>query len=402
MIQNLINNDLFAMLPDSIDNILQIFDGKSDSDIIASTHYSSESKERTYKIQGHTALIEIKGSIFKNGGSFFGFSWAGQDDIKRDVDLALADKSVKAILLVIDSPGGVATGTKELAEHISSIKTKKIYAFADGLCASAAYWIASACNKIYTTETSTIGSIGVLRVHRDSSKAYENIGIKYTYITGGSDKALGNSETALSVEDKEKMQASVNKFYDIFKTSVVKNRKKLDISASNNWAEGKIFLGSEALQLGLIDKLVKNKDEAIASINKEFIMDKKELISTYPEIIESIKNEAKTEALTQLEQEKAESQKAFVTLVEKLAGSEIAEKVNTLASMSLNTEQINALIPLVEKKESVLENSAESTSREDILNALTTATSEPLLTNTAHRLEQDPIKAMVNQISSIQ
>ena len=141
-----------------------------------------ERKARGYELVGGVAVIPVTGPIVREQG-WYG---TGQDAVSSALKAALADPSARAILFDITSPGGVVAGTKELADAIAEARTKKrCAAYANGLCASAAYWLASATGTVYAPLTATVGSVGVIMSVANYSKLNEKWGVSYTYITGG-------------------------------------------------------------------------------------------------------------------------------------------------------------------------------------------------------------------------
>ncbi len=106
----------------------------------------------------------------------------------KDIATAVADPAVKAIVLDIDSPGGEVTGVDELATAIRSMNAEKpIVAYGTGTVASAAYWIAAACDQVVISKTSAVGSIGCMATILDYSAAREAAGVKeYRFISSQS------------------------------------------------------------------------------------------------------------------------------------------------------------------------------------------------------------------------
>ena len=141
-----------------------------------------ERKARGYELVGGVAVIPVTGPIVREQG-WYG---VGQDAVASSLKAALADPSARAILFDITSPGGVVAGTKELADAIAEARTKKrCAAYANGLCASAAYWLASATGTVYAPLTATVGSIGVIMTITNYAKLEEKWGISTVTITGG-------------------------------------------------------------------------------------------------------------------------------------------------------------------------------------------------------------------------
>jgi signal peptide peptidase SppA len=180
--------------------------------------------------------------------------------IKADFRQAMADPDVQSILLVIDSPGGTVDGTEELAAEISAARgAKHIIAYTDGIMASAAYWIGSAADAIYISgDTAWVGSIGVVTSHVDYSGWESQQGIKTTEVYAGKYKRIDSEYAPLSEAGKEYLQAQVDYIYSAFARTVAAHRSKAGLTIPSEgetipWADGKIFIGSQAIEQGLAD-----------------------------------------------------------------------------------------------------------------------------------------------------
>lgn len=174
-------------------------------------------------------------------------------DISADVQSALANHSVRSIILDVDSPGGTVSGTPELAQEIADAnKQKPVYAFANDLMASAAYWLSAGAQKVYASPSATVGSIGVFMPHVDRTKAFEAAGIKVDLIKSGKYKGAGYPGTSLSEEQRALLQADVNETHDAFKAFVKTYRK----TAKDDAMEGQVFSGAKASAAGLVTSIV--------------------------------------------------------------------------------------------------------------------------------------------------
>jgi len=216
-----------------------------------------EKQERgQYDIQNGVAIIPLKGIVSK-GSSFFSFffSRALTTDVALMIKDALANGDVESILLDIDSPGGTVAGTQELAELIYASRGEKpIIAYSDGMIASAAYYIGAAADKIYISgDMPEIGSIGVVMTHFDYSKSDEMYGYKETDIFAGKYKRIATGNRPLSKEGKAYLQDQVDYVYSIFVNDVAKYRGVSIDEVLENMADGKIFIGRQALDAGLVD-----------------------------------------------------------------------------------------------------------------------------------------------------
>ena len=131
-------------------------------------------------VEDGVAVITVSG-VLEGGMVSDEYYWWGRvpmEAIKESVEVAMSE-GVETVVLKIDSPGGTVKGTMELAEWIYRLREEvKVYAYVEGVATSAAYWIASACEKVYATPTSEVGSIGVVSVIYDDEEFFKKIGIK--------------------------------------------------------------------------------------------------------------------------------------------------------------------------------------------------------------------------------
>ena len=147
-------------------------------------------------------------------------------------------------------------GVSDLAEYIYAQRSvKPIVAYINSMAASAGYWIAAACSKIIlASETTLTGSIGVVSVHVDSSKLDANCGVKITEIVAGKYKRIAGNHAPLEDEGRVFLQEQVDEYYAIFVSSVAKYRgKKFDDILLV--ADGKEYIGSKAISVGLADEI---------------------------------------------------------------------------------------------------------------------------------------------------
>lgn len=219
---------------------------------------------RTYK---GVAIIPILGGITYRG---FGWYWsATYENIRSAFRRALQDLNVNAIVFDIDSPGGEAGGCFDLVDDIYKARGQKpVYAIANELCLSAAYAIASACDKIHATRTAVLGSIGVIALHYEQSKRNEKEGDTYTAIFKGAHKNDFSPHAPLSDEARAYIAASVDDSYELFCKAVARNRG-IGIAAVKS-TQAAIYRASEAVTAGLADSVttVDAAMDAIVSATK--------------------------------------------------------------------------------------------------------------------------------------
>lgn len=201
-----------------------------------------------------TAIIPIIGSLVNRGSWIDALSnVSSYEKIKRDIGLAAADDSVKAIVMDMDSPGGEAIGAFEAADAVAAAAEKKpVIASANGLCCSAAYAIASRASRVVVSPSSLIGSIGVVMLHLDHSNMLHTAGIVPTLIHAGARKVDGTPYKPLTDEVKGELRSEIEKFMNLFVEGVATGRTAMtgeDIRAT----EARVFMGAEAVKVGLAD-----------------------------------------------------------------------------------------------------------------------------------------------------
>jgi signal peptide peptidase SppA len=203
------------------------------------------------------AIITITGSLV-NRGAWVGASsgLTSYEGIAFQIESAARDPKVKSIILDIESPGGEAVGAFETAALVRKAnEAKPVFACVNGMAASAAYAIASGAKAIMTTETGLAGSIGVVMMHADFSRAVDRAGITPTFIHAGAHKVDGHAYAPLSSEVKGDLQAEVDKFYDLFTKTVAEGRGKRLSAKAARATEARTFIGAAAKDAGLVDEV---------------------------------------------------------------------------------------------------------------------------------------------------
>jgi signal peptide peptidase SppA len=189
------------------------------------------------------------------------------DKLTGQLRAAVADKTIKTVVLDIDSPGGSAAGNGELAAEIMKARTKKpIIGQAQYTMGSAAYQIGAACTEICAAPSAQVGSIGTYWLHRDLSEALKQLGIKETYISAGEGKVDGNSSQPLSEAFQARMQATIDAAFGSFVSNVVKGRGA-GMSAERvkkDW-KAHVYSAPDALANGMIDAIA-TLDDTIARL----------------------------------------------------------------------------------------------------------------------------------------
>lgn len=209
------------------------------------------------EVRGNVAVLPLMGVIGQRMNMLMEASGGTSTEMfGAALDAAVADSSIGAIVLNVDSPGGSVYGVHELSQRIYQARGKKpIVAVANSVMASAAYWIASAADQIAVTPSGDVGSIGVVAVHCETSKADAESGVRYTIIKAGKFKAEGNPYEPLGEEALSAIQRRVDETYDQFVADVARNRGTQPTAVRGGYGQGRAVGAEEAVKLGLADRV---------------------------------------------------------------------------------------------------------------------------------------------------
>ncbi len=213
-------------------------------------------RRKPYDTVAGVALIPVQGTLVNRLGTLRPYSgMTGYDGIRSNLMAALADKDVRAIMLDVDSPGGEVSGCFDLADTIYTARgIKPIWAILNDAAYSAAYALASACDRVTVPRTGGTGSVGVICMHVDMSKALERAGIAVTLIQYGARKADGHETQPLSDQALTRFQADVDRMGDLFVETVARNRAMA--VAKVKATEATTFLGASGVSVGFADAVM--------------------------------------------------------------------------------------------------------------------------------------------------
>jgi len=221
------------------------------------------------KDSGHTALIDIKGEIADEETS-------NADNLVAALRHAFADKHSKGLILRINSPGGSAVQAFYIYDEIMRLRTLHphipIYAVCSDVCASAAYLMASATDKIYANPASFVGSIGVLMEGFGFVDIQKKLGIERRLITAGEHKGFFDPFSPLAASDVQYAKTMLDDVHQQFITYVIKGRGKR-LKVTPDTFSGLVWTGHQALPLGLIDGYGSAAYVAREIIKQETIVD---------------------------------------------------------------------------------------------------------------------------------
>lgn len=222
----------------------------------------NNNSEKTVTVPDRVAVINIEGTIVCGADSkenlFQQANGVTSGTIMKQIREAAADDSVKALVLRIDSGGGSATAAEEVGRELLRFKEqtqKPIVATMGNTGASAAYWIAAcASDKIYANATTLTGSIGVYMPYMNTEELFKKIGITSDKIKSGPYKDIMSNDRSMTTEEKQILQNIVDEIYDQFVYTVSAGRR-METSKVRAIADGRIYTGRQAKNIGLVDEL---------------------------------------------------------------------------------------------------------------------------------------------------
>lgn len=254
----------WAITPDGLRTIIQVAERKGDIEAVQRTTGRELKNTRNVQIRDGVAIIPVVGPLFRYANLFTEISGATSYEVlAKDFTTALENRSVKGILLDIDSPGGEVIGCQETAELIFRARgTKPITAHVSGLGASGAYWIASAADNVIASSTAMLGSIGVVFAFRDTSKRDAQLGIEEVEIVSS------QSPKKRPQLDSEAGQSQIQRWADdlgeVFVGVVARNRGVSVETVLKRFGAGDILVGSAAVKAGLADRISTLEDTLAA------------------------------------------------------------------------------------------------------------------------------------------
>jgi len=223
---------------------------------------------RAYEVVAGIAVIPVTGTLVQKLGTLKPYSgMTGYDGLRACLSMAMADEDVRGIALDIDSPGGEVAGCFDLADDIYRMRgSKPIWAILTESAYSAAYALASACDRILVPRTGGTGSVGVICMHVDMSKALGAAGVNVTLIHYGDRKADGSDSQPLSKEAMSRYQSDVDAMGELFVKTVARNRG-LSVKTVRD-TQATTFLGAAGVEIGFADAVMA-PDEAFRSLLAE-------------------------------------------------------------------------------------------------------------------------------------
>ncbi len=266
----------WAILPETLQSIVHSVNGMDIGAHIAAAKSQSQARAQIEtpeelissiitKHDNGVAVMEIVGSLTKFGSSLG--NPVGTILMRKAIRDLAQDSSVNTILLHIDSPGGSVAGTADLANAVfEASQVKTVFAFVRDVAASAAFWIASQAQQIFTNQTAAVGAIGVFSVLADFSEEAKSLGIKVHVVKSAQFKGIGVEGAPITKDQLAEVKRVMVDLHEEFVKSVAKGRG-MSIDEINELADGSIQIGQKAVDMGLVDGIATLEDTEVLALD---------------------------------------------------------------------------------------------------------------------------------------
>jgi len=196
-----------------------------------------------FSLRGKVGIIPIEGIIGDSG------------ELVEQINEFADDRRIKAVVLRIDSPGGGVAPSQEIYQAVRELKKKKkVVASMGSVAASGGYLIAVAADRVVANPGSITGSISTVMHYANVEELLKKVGVRSSVVKSGKFKDIGSPTREMTAEEKSLIQAIVDDIYDQFVRTIAENRK-LPLQRIFELADGRIFSGRQAKDLGLVDEL---------------------------------------------------------------------------------------------------------------------------------------------------
>ncbi len=227
------------------------------------------------------AIIDLEGLIInQRSGGLFGDGENPVNTFYDKLEAAQSDPQVKAVVLRINSPGGTVQASEIMHQRLMRFREqthKPVIACITTLGASGGYYVACGAQKIISQPTSITGSIGVVIQTVSFAGTMKMIGVTADAIASGNMKTMGSPFKEMRDDERKVFQDMVNEFYDAFVEVVHKGRSRLDVDTVRKIADGRVYTGTQALKLGLVDQLG-GVEDAVAEAKKAAGIDRAKVV----------------------------------------------------------------------------------------------------------------------------
>lgn len=218
------------------------------------------------------AIIEVSG-VLRSGGEGEGFfsSDSSVVDLSKKLKVARQDKSIKAVILRVDTPGGGVTASDLMYHELKRFRKDRkipVYVSMQTVAASGGYYVSMGADKIYATPTTLTGSIGVIGTFPEAKGLMGKIGLDVNAIKSGGNKDAGAFYREMSEEDRQLYQAIIDDYFNQFLSIVLENRTDVAEDEMAKAADGRVYTATQAQAAGLIDGIM-YLEEVIEKVKEE-------------------------------------------------------------------------------------------------------------------------------------
>ncbi|WP_017726571.1 signal peptide peptidase SppA [Halalkalibacterium ligniniphilum] len=232
----------------------------SDGDLFfGNDQFSQRVIEEGSDISGTIVVLDVNGVIQDTGGAtgFFDAGGYNHRAFLEQLDQAANDASVQGIILNVNTPGGGVVESAEIHQKILAIQEanhKPIYVSMGNMAASGGYYIAAPADKIIANPQTITGSIGVIMESINVAELAENYGVQVNTIKSGPYKDIMSPTREMTEEERDILQSIIDESYDEF-VRVIEEGRGLSEERVRQLADGRIYTGSQAQEVGLVDEL---------------------------------------------------------------------------------------------------------------------------------------------------
>lgn len=259
----------WALLEARAEEYRAILNGESEFNPEALEAYRAKQSQTGERltVRNGVGILKVQGPLLKRATWFAEVcGMTSYEVLRRDLQAALDDPSVKSIMLAIDSPGGEANGCDELATAIFEARgVKPITAYVSGMAASGGYWIASAADRVVVSELAILGSIGVVLGVEDKTAAEERRGVRNIQFV--SSQSPGKRPDPTTDQGRTQIQTMVDDLAEVFISAVARNRGVSTEDVISKFGAGGVKIGAKAVAAGMADE-VGQFEAVLASVVK--------------------------------------------------------------------------------------------------------------------------------------
>ncbi|WP_035052912.1 signal peptide peptidase SppA [Carnobacterium pleistocenium] len=227
------------------------------------------------------AVLSVDGTILSGQTtSLTGDSAYDHAGFLQQLEQILVDDTIKGIILSVNSPGGGTYESAQIKDKLSAIQQETeipIYVSMGSMAASGGYYISASAEKIFASEETLTGSIGVIMSGTNFTELFEKIGVDDTTIKSGEFKDIGSTTRAMTEEDEAILQTMVDTSYNRFVEIIVEGRG-MEEDVVRNLADGRIYDGAQAVENGLVDEIGYQED-ALEAIQEDYDLKDAEIFS---------------------------------------------------------------------------------------------------------------------------